>query len=387
MSDLPEPEIDRLFAAWLDRRLDEAGAQRLLALLDDPSARRRWRELSDLDGWLAERHGMPTVRRRWPGRVLFVAGLAAAAVLAVVILRPTSPPSIAVVAAIEGDVQRLYGGQTTLTVGAELPAGAQVLLADGARAQLRVGGAIIDLLGGSRLTLPAIAAGDIALHAGRIHVQVDPAAAIKPGVVTAHALIKVTGTRFTVAVDAFGSDLLVDEGTVNLTAAGVTRAVPAGSRTRVIPGQTALLAPIGSGLRGTYFAGMDFATPLFTRDDPTVDLDWTDAGPGQGAPTTFYSVRWTGTVTALSGGEWTFIATADDGVRVWIEERLVIDRVRIGGAVTTSGTATLVAGRAHRIRIDYSQHIQWATLRLQWEGPGQARCVVPTAAFHPSEHP
>ena len=68
---------------------------------------------------------------------------------------------------------------------------------------------------------------------------------------------------------------------------------------------------------------------ILTRWSPTarmrqVDFDWSDTPPS-GLPHDHYSVRWDGFVEAREGGPYTFITSGDDGVRLWIDDRQVID--------------------------------------------------------------
>jgi hypothetical protein len=82
----------------------------------------------------------------------------------------------------------------------------------------------------------------------------------------------------------------------------------------------------GTGLRGEYFDTVDLTGPAVTRNDAHVGFDWGGAQPASGiAPGTF-SVRWTGQVMPYRSGDYTFFTTADDGVRLWVNGRLLIDR-------------------------------------------------------------
>lgn len=65
--------------------------------------------------------------------------------------------------------------------------------------------------------------------------------------------------------------------------------------------------------------------PALTRLDSYIDFDWgTDLITNEAAD--FVSARWYGKVKAPSTEEYTFIVSADDGVRLYIEGLLVVDR-------------------------------------------------------------
>ena len=82
--------------------------------------------------------------------------------------------------------------------------------------------------------------------------------------------------------------------------------------------------PAPAGLTARYYDTASFGTLRTTRVDPQVDFGW-----GTGRPTTAvapdtFSVRWTGRVIPPADGTWTFVTQSDDGVRLWVDGRLVV---------------------------------------------------------------
>ncbi|MGH9284797.1 MAG: PA14 domain-containing protein, partial [Acidimicrobiales bacterium] len=93
-------------------------------------------------------------------------------------------------------------------------------------------------------------------------------------------------------------------------------------------------ALFGGGLMGEYFADTN-ANRLFddgparmVRRDPQVSFNWGTDSPLAGAlPTDDFLVRWTGTLNISWPASWSRIgAASDDGVRVWVNDALVLDR-------------------------------------------------------------
>src|SRR4051794_20883842 len=77
---------------------------------------------------------------------------------------------------------------------------------------------------------------------------------------------------------------------------------------------------------GTYFNNNDLTAPTATQDDAQINFDWGKGSPiGAVDPSTF-SVRWTGKIKPTYSQAYTFFTTADDGVRVWVNGQLLIDR-------------------------------------------------------------
>ena len=78
------------------------------------------------------------------------------------------------------------------------------------------------------------------------------------------------------------------------------------------------------GLTGDYHTGAGFENFVARRLDPTVDFEKI-SGPIENFPTTNFSVRWTGFVRVENEGFHKFYTFSDDGVRLWINDRLLID--------------------------------------------------------------
>ena len=82
---------------------------------------------------------------------------------------------------------------------------------------------------------------------------------------------------------------------------------------------------IVNGLCGDYF-NTDTLTDLkFTRIDNTVNFNWGTGSPAAAIAADTFSVRWTGQVQPKTSGNYTFFTQADDGVRLWVNGRQLIN--------------------------------------------------------------
>jgi hypothetical protein len=81
----------------------------------------------------------------------------------------------------------------------------------------------------------------------------------------------------------------------------------------------------GVGLTGQYYGNADLTSLVMTRTDATVDMNWMFGGPGGGMGSNNFSVRWTGQAKPAVTGDYTFYVNSDDGVRLWVNDCLVID--------------------------------------------------------------
>ncbi|NHC15411.1 PA14 domain-containing protein [Motilibacter deserti] len=142
--------------------------------------------------------------------------------------------------------------------------------------------------------------------------------------------------------------------------------------------------PPGRGLRASYFSTPDLSGPSVDRVDPVVDFDWGLSAPAPGTPEDRFSVRWTGLVIARHTELYTFTTTSDDGVRLWVDERLVIDQWHVQGPTAYSGTILLSAGDSYSVRLEYFEHTAGATAQLRWSSASQPEEVVPADRLVPT---
>lgn len=147
------------------------------------------------------------------------------------------------------------------------------------------------------------------------------------------------------------------------------------------------LAGAGMGLAATYFDDPEFAGTSVQRIDREIDFDWRAGSPAPDIEPSTYSVRWTGQVRPAHSEEYAFHVTSNDGVRLWVDGRLIIDNWSSHAVTEDVGRIALEAGRKYDIRVDYFQHLGTATMKLEWSSPTLAREVVPTTRLYPATPP
>ena len=185
-------------------------------------------------------------------------------------------------------------------------------------------------------------------------------------------------------------------GNYNGTPSRATRPL-AGIRSRVSPG-TKVLHAVGTtlteisavpvpadnlrgpngepGLRAEYFANKTLAgEPVLTRIDREVNFDWGMMNPAPGVPADDFSARWTGKLVPTIAGKYRFGAIADDGVRVYLDGKLIVEDWTDHAPATVTGEVTLEAGKSYDVKMEYYEGKIGAVARLAWQPP-----VVKTGA-------
>ncbi len=115
---------------------------------------------------------------------------------------------------------------------------------------------------------------------------------------------------------------------------------------------------------GEYFANVSLSgTPLVTRDTAEIDFDWGAGSPDPKIPVDNFSARWT-KVGDYAAGTYRMSATADDGIRVRVDGRLVIDAWRDQGPTTFTADVALTAGE-HTVVVEYYEHGVGALARFR----------------------
>jgi GH43 family beta-xylosidase len=139
------------------------------------------------------------------------------------------------------------------------------------------------------------------------------------------------------------------------------------------------------GLRAEYFA--TYIDPVLTRVDPGLDFVWGNGAPDPALPPDRWSIRWTGALVAPETGTYSVITETDDGVRVWIDDALVIDDWTPHYVTRNEATVELAAGVPTPIRIDYFEIDIEASARLLWSSDDIPEQVIPLDNLLAAEPP
>jgi len=97
--------------------------------------------------------------------------------------------------------------------------------------------------------------------------------------------------------------------------------------------------------------------------------------PGQ------FSTRWTGTITPPASGRYTLHTESNDGVRLWLDDKLVIDNWTEHPTTEDKAEVELDATRAHKLKVEFFYAGGQMTMKLSWSAAGLAKELMPASAF------
>ena len=146
------------------------------------------------------------------------------------------------------------------------------------------------------------------------------------------------------------------------------------------PVESELLSPPDAGpgehgLLGEYFNNRELqGEPVLRRIDPQVDFSWGEGSPAPGIVNDDkFSARWTGTLTAPGSGVYELGVMSDNGCRLYLDGKLLIDSWIVDKASSLrSAYVELEEGQRYNIRVEFFENIGTceAHLGLAYYGQG-----------------
>jgi hypothetical protein len=152
-------------------------------------------------------------------------------------------------------------------------------------------------------------------------------------------------------------------------ALNVTATDPAGQKASrslslvVTPPSPTCPAPPTGSWAGCYYLNV-FGSLLLGRIDPAINFDWGSGSPDPVVPNDGFSIRWKGNFN-LSAGSYTFTGSVDDGLRLYIDGSICIDKWFDQPMTTYTCQKTLAAG-VHSLQADYYENGGGANVKVSW---------------------
>ena len=142
------------------------------------------------------------------------------------------------------------------------------------------------------------------------------------------------------------------------------------------------VAKEGGGIKADYYQGMSFQNLVLTRTDPQIDFNWGNpGGPDPLVGDNQFSARWTGEVEAVFTETYTFYTNSDDGVRLWVDGKRVVNNWTNHSNTENSGKIDLVGGQTYSVVMEYYEDGGGAVAQLRWSSPRTPKDLIPSAAL------
>jgi len=141
------------------------------------------------------------------------------------------------------------------------------------------------------------------------------------------------------------------------------------------------LAP-GGGVKAQYFDGVDLVgNPVLTRTENAINNTW--AAEIVAGLSDKVSARWTADLEAPLTDKYTLITRSDDGVRLWLDGRLLVNNWTVHTAAENMATVNLTAGEIYSLQMEWYDDAGAAVAQLSWQGPSLPRQIIPGGALQP----
>ncbi|PJF48627.1 MAG: hypothetical protein D6709_08825, partial [Chloroflexi bacterium] len=222
-------------------------------------------------------------------------------------------------------------------------------------------------------TVPTTGTGSIVLAViradpnGRFELATTIPAQTPSGVWQVYAQTRIVGRFATDALTVLAPTAMPAPPTQTPTPTRVAPTRPPQRPTRTpappTPAPTTIVLPPFTEWRGEYYANPNLAgPPVIIRNDAVIDFNWGYGSPDSRIPTDNFSARWTRALE-FAPGTYRFTFRVDDGVRMWLDNVLVLDDWREGAARDVSTDVTLGA-RPYSFRIEYFERSGVASARF-----------------------
>jgi len=127
------------------------------------------------------------------------------------------------------------------------------------------------------------------------------------------------------------------------------------------------------GLKAEYFDNMELRGTPVVRKEEWINFEPANQAPDPFLPPSPLSIRWTGKLRPTVSGEYTFMFSNDDGCRLSLDGKMIIDKWRSGSLTMDTARIHLEAGKMYDLKAEYYDNRDYALARLQWRVPETAK--------------
>ncbi len=123
------------------------------------------------------------------------------------------------------------------------------------------------------------------------------------------------------------------------------------------------------GLRAEYYSNTHFGGGPKVRNEEWLNFEPANQAPDPFLPKSPLSIRWTGKLRPTVTGQYTFSFSSDDGCRLFLDGKQLIDAWDGHAVRADTATVYLEAGRDYQLKAEYYDTRDYAIARLHWRIP------------------
>ena len=127
-----------------------------------------------------------------------------------------------------------------------------------------------------------------------------------------------------------------------------------------------------NGIKAEYFDNKNLSgNPIKVVDDKQINFEWGNGSPFNDFSKNNFSVRWTTYLKPPVSGEYELLATTDDGVKLYLNDKLLINDWVDHATTTSSCKINLENGRPYKMVMEYYENGGGAVAKFGWNLPGE----------------
>jgi hypothetical protein len=138
----------------------------------------------------------------------------------------------------------------------------------------------------------------------------------------------------------------------------------------LVSAQSDVSVPTGK-YRGDYYNDSNLSSFEYSEETNQINFNWGNGSPSDSIGVNNFSVRWRGNFF-FEEGNYEFTARADDGIRVFVDNNILLDRWVHQLSVVQKARTNVLQG-AHQIKVEYYESSGGASVYLAWERIGDIR--------------
>lgn len=127
------------------------------------------------------------------------------------------------------------------------------------------------------------------------------------------------------------------------------------------------------GLKAEYFSNNNLEGKAKTRIEENINFEPLNQKPDAFLPNNPFSIRWTGKLRPTISGKYSLGFLSHDGLRLFVNGKLLIDSWRRKGLVSEFADIELEAGKEYDLRVEYFSYKREPAAKLYWKAPGESK--------------